>query len=112
MQFFTGNWLGGIWTGMIGLFLNNAAQTSYQQILIRKAFQGEPVRRFMNPDPVVVPESLDLRHWVEDFVYRYHREMFPVVSDGHLSGCVETSAGVPDTPRRVGWAHCHRRDAP
>jgi Zn-dependent protease len=24
-QFVTGNWLGGIWTGLIGLFLNNAA---------------------------------------------------------------------------------------
>jgi len=92
VHFFAGNWLGGIWIGMIGLFLNNAAQISYQQVLVRKALQGEPVRRFMNPDPIVVPESLDLHHWVEDFVYRYHREVFPVVSNGHLEGCVETRA--------------------
>ena len=46
----------------------------------------------MNADPIVVPDSLDLQHWVEDFVYRYHRKMFPVVSDGHLEGCVETRA--------------------
>ena len=45
MQFFAGNWLGGIWTGMIGLFLNNAAQSGYQQVLVRQALQGEPVRR-------------------------------------------------------------------
>lgn len=92
MQFFAGNWLGGIWTSMIGLFLNNAAQSGYQQVLVRQALQGEPVRRFMNADPIVVPDSLDLQHWVEDFVYRYHRKMFPVVSDGHLEGCVETRA--------------------
>ncbi|HEY1272374.1 MAG TPA: site-2 protease family protein, partial [Terriglobales bacterium] len=75
-QFFTGNWLGGIWTGLIGLFLNTAAQGSYQQVLIRQALQGESVRRFMNSEPIVVPPSLDLLHWVEDFVYRYHHKAF------------------------------------
>ncbi|MGH7173737.1 MAG: site-2 protease family protein [Gemmataceae bacterium] len=96
-QFFTGNWLGGIWTGLIGLFLNNAAQGSYQQVLIRQALQGEPVRRFMNSEPIVVPPALDLLHWVEDFVYRYHHKAFPVVSDGHLEGCITTQAlaGIP-----------------
>jgi Zn-dependent protease len=96
-QFFTGNWLGGIWTGLIGLFLNTAAQGSYQQVLIRQALQGESVRRFMNSEPIVVPPSLDLLHWVEDFVYRYHHKAFPVVSDGHLEGCITTQAlaGIP-----------------
>ncbi len=92
VQFFTGNWLGGVWTGLIGMFLNNAAQGSYQQVLVRQALQGEPVRRFMNRDPIVVPPTLDLRRWVEEFVYRYHRKTFPVVSDGHLEGCIETQA--------------------
>ena len=82
VQFFSGNWLGGIWTGMIGLFLNNAAQIGYQQVLVRQSLKGEPVRRFMNPDPVVVPGSLDLNNWVEDFVYRCPCEIFPVVSNG------------------------------
>ena len=82
VQFFSGNWLGGIWTGMIGLFLNNAAQIGYQQVLVRQSLKGEPVRHFMNPDPVVVPGSLDLNNWVEDFVYRCPCEIFPVVSNG------------------------------
>ncbi len=97
-QFFAGNWLGGIWTGMIGLFLNNAAQSSYQQVLVRQVLAGEPVRRFMNAEPIVVPASMDLRTWVEDFVYRHHRKMFPVVSDGRLEGCVETRA-IGNIPR-------------
>jgi Zn-dependent protease/CBS domain-containing protein len=91
-QFFTGNWLGGIWTGLIGLFLNDAAQGSYQQVLMRQALQGEPVRRFMNTEPIIVSPSLDLLRWVEDFVYRYHHKTFPVVSDGHLEGCISTQA--------------------
>jgi Zn-dependent protease/CBS domain-containing protein len=92
VQFFFGNIVGGIWMGLIGMFLNSAARSSYQQVLIREALQGEPVRLFMNPDPVVVPPSLDLRHWVEDYVYRFHRKVFPVASNGHLEGVISTKA--------------------
>jgi len=90
MQFFAGNWLGGIWIGMIGLFLNTAAQSGYQQVLVKQALQGELVRRFMNSDPIVVPASLNLLDWVEDFVYRHDRKTFPVVTNGHLEGYIET----------------------
>jgi Zn-dependent protease/CBS domain-containing protein len=95
---FSKNVWGGIWLGLIGLFLNSAARSSYQQVLIRQALQGEPVRRFMNPQPITVPPSLDLRRWVEDYVYRYHRKAFPVVSDGHLDGIITTQA-LAQVPR-------------
>jgi Zn-dependent protease len=98
VQFFGGNWLGGIWAGLIGMFLNNAAQNAYQQVLIRNALKGEPVRRFMNPQPIVVPQSLDLLHWVEDYVYRFHHRAFPVTSDGHLEGLISTQE-LTKTPR-------------
>jgi Zn-dependent protease/CBS domain-containing protein len=99
VQFFAGNWLGGIWSGLIGLFLNSAAKSGYQQVLVKQALQGEPVSRFMNPHPIVVPPSLDLRHWVDDFVYRYHRKTFPVVTGDHLEGCVDTRA-LTQIPRQ------------
>jgi Zn-dependent protease/CBS domain-containing protein len=83
-------WMSGLWTVFIGWFLLSAARTTYQQVLIREVLQGEPVRRFMNPEPIVVPPSLDLRHWVEDYVYRYHRKVFPVASNGHLEGFIGT----------------------
>jgi CBS domain-containing protein len=89
-QFFLGNFLGGMWLGLIGLFLRTAAQGGYQQVLIRQALEGEPVRHFMNTEPIVVPPSLDLQHWVEDYVYRHHRKSFPVASNGHLEGFVTT----------------------
>jgi Zn-dependent protease/CBS domain-containing protein len=102
LNFFAGNWLGGIWIGLIGLFLNNAAQAGYQQVIVRQALEGEPVRRFMNPDPIVVSPALDLLHWVEDFVYRYHHRAFPVVTDGRLEGLITTQA-LSDIPRGE-WA--------
>jgi Zn-dependent protease/CBS domain-containing protein len=98
LDLFSHDWLGGIWSILIGLFLNSAATSSYQQVLIRQALQGEPVNRFMNTNPIVVSPSLDLLQWIEDFVYRYHHHAFPVVSDGRLEGVITTRA-VKSLPR-------------
>jgi Zn-dependent protease/predicted transcriptional regulator len=88
--FFAGQYVQGMWMGLIGLFLKNAAQGSYQQVLIRQALQDEPVRRFMNPQPIVVDPGLDLQTWVDDYVYRHHRKSFPVAANGNLQGLVST----------------------
>jgi len=104
LQFFSHNWVGGMWIALIGLFLNGAAKSGYQQVLIRQALQGEPVRRFMNPNPIVVAPSLDLLHWVEDFVYRYHHHAFPVATDGRLAGVVTTQA-LSQMPRGEWTGH-------
>lgn len=88
LQLFAGNLFGGIWLGIIGMFLNNAAQMSYQQVIVRQALQGEPLRRFMNTDPVTVAPDLDLHTWVEDVVYRHHHKTYPVVVDDRLHGVV------------------------
>jgi len=85
-----GNFLNGIWMGLIGFFLSNAASGSYRQILIREALQGEPVSRFMNRQPIVVPPGIDLRQWIEDYVYRFHFKLFPVGIDGHVTGVIST----------------------
>jgi Zn-dependent protease/predicted transcriptional regulator len=87
---FYGNVIGGIWWFVIGMFLRNASQMSYKQVLVRKALEGEKVRRFMNEEPVSVPPSISLRELVEDYVYKYHYKMFPVVENGNLVGCIGT----------------------
>jgi Zn-dependent protease/CBS domain-containing protein len=104
VNFFAGNWLGGIWMGLIGMFLNSAAQSSYQQVLIRGALQGEPVRRFMNPRPIIVPPTLDLGHWVEEYVYRFHLKTFPVGSLEHIDGFITTQA-LSQVPREAWPLH-------
>lgn len=92
LEVFGGHWLQGFWLCLVGSFLHDAAQGSYQQLILRQLLQGIPVERFMTREPVAVPMKLDLRHWVEDYVYRYHRKLFPVVSDGHLAGVIGTQA--------------------
>jgi Zn-dependent protease/CBS domain-containing protein len=80
----------GIWSALIGFFVRAAAQMSYQQLLLRRTLEGEPVRRFMRADPVVVPRAISLRRLVEDFVYRHHHKLFPVVDGDRLVGCITT----------------------
>ena len=88
----------GVWLSLIGLFLRGAAQMSYQQLVIRKSLEGEHVRRFMNPHPVTVPPTLTVAELVEDYVYKYHYKMFPVLDDGRLVGCV-TTRDIKEIPK-------------
>jgi hypothetical protein len=73
-----GDFVGGIWLSLIGLFLRGAASATYEQTLARQILAGHPVSRFMN------------RRLVEDYVYRHHHKVLPVVRDGQLLGCVTT----------------------
>jgi CBS domain-containing protein len=93
-----GNFMGGMWWFLIGLFLRNAATMSYRQLVVRKALEGEPIRRFMQPNPVVVPPSISVEELVEDYIYKHHFKMFPVVDSGKLIGCV-TTRQVREIPR-------------
>ncbi|MDD2672954.1 MAG: site-2 protease family protein [Syntrophales bacterium] len=88
LAIFQGNPIGGIWWILIGLFLKNAAENSYRQVLINRALEGEKIRRFMVTEPVTVPDSISLSELVEGYIYRYHHKMYPVVKSGDVLGCI------------------------
>jgi Zn-dependent protease len=96
--FIGGNFIGGMWWFLIGMFLRRAAQMSYQQLIIRRTLEGEPVNRFMVRDPVVVPPGTTIEALVEQYVYRHYFKMYPVGQDGRLFGAV-TLRQVKDVPR-------------
>ena len=86
----TGNFVGGMWWFLIGLFLHSAARGSYYQLMMRHALEGEPVRRFMCAEPVTVSPSTTVRELVEEYIYRHHHDMYPVTEGGKLIGSVST----------------------
>ncbi|NIT13951.1 MAG: CBS domain-containing protein [Candidatus Dadabacteria bacterium] len=107
ISFIFGNLIGGIWWVLIGFFLRSASQMSYQQLFIRKALEGEHVRRFMKTDPVTVSASMPISELVEDYFYKYHFKMYPVVENSKLIGLVSTRMikGIPKADwklRKVG----------
>jgi Zn-dependent protease/CBS domain-containing protein len=98
-SFFAGNFIGGIWYFLLGMFIRSASQMSYQQVLLRRSLEGEPVRRFMKKQPVTVPASISVHDLVNDYIYKYHYKFFPVSENGgKLLGCV-TLNQVKQLPR-------------
>ena len=93
-----GNLVGGLWWIILGMFLRSAAQMSYQQLLVRRALEGEAVSFLMEANARTVPPKTSIARFVNDYVYKYHHKMFPVVKDGVLSGCVSTES-VKEIPR-------------
>ncbi len=93
-----GNFIGGLWQAMIGLFLRGAAKSSYQQIVTRDLLSGLTVGRFMTPNPVTVPPDISLQNFVDEYLYRTHHQIYPVVKDGELVGCV-TVKKLKNIPR-------------
>jgi CBS domain-containing protein len=83
-----GNFIGGMWWFLIGMFLRGAAAASYQQLMLQDVLKDKPVREFMNSEPVTVPPSISVADWVEEYVYRHHYKLFPVVEDSSLLGSI------------------------
>jgi Zn-dependent protease/predicted transcriptional regulator len=90
--FVGGNLIGGMWWFLIGIFVRGAASSSYQQLVLKDLVEGQPVRRFMRSDPVTVTPSVSVAEWVEDYVYRYHYKMYPVLDGSRLLGCVSVDS--------------------
>lgn len=99
--FITGNIIGGIWWFLIGQFIRSASMVSVQQAIMRRALEGEPVWRFMKPHPIWVPPSATVRQLVEDYVYKHHHKLFPVIEGDQLLGQV----GIAQVKRvkRADW---------
>jgi len=95
--------LNGIWFCVLGLFLDRAASASYDQLLARQTFEGEPIRRFMTTQVVTVAPDLSLREFVEQYVYRHLHDVFPVVNDSQLLGCIH--ARQVNRVSRQDWDH-------
>ncbi|KPK40347.1 MAG: peptidase M50 [Gammaproteobacteria bacterium SG8_47] len=88
----------GMWWFLIGMFLRATAAASYKQVLAQQTLQDQPVRRFMSREPVSVDPSISIEQLVQDFVYRHHFKLFPVVEDTRLLGCI-TTADIKRVPR-------------
>jgi len=104
ISFIGGNFIGGLWYFLIGMFIRGASQMSYRQLLVKNALTGEPISRFMVTEAVTVPPSITVSDLIEDYFYSYHYKMFPVTEDGMLKGCV-TAKQIKELPKEQWSTH-------
>ena len=48
----------------------------------------------MSRDPILVPPTIDLRHFVDEYVYPHHRKFFPVGEAGHVAAWVKRTPEI------------------
>lgn len=103
VMYFGGRGFGSLWLSFIGWFLMQAAQSSYQQMILRQALTGMPVSHMMTPDVDVVPADMTLDQVVNDYIMARNHPAFPVMEDGRVLGllCINEVRGVAreDWPR-------------
>ena len=98
VQLFAGNLLGGLWLVLIGWFLANAAEMSYQQHLIHTGLKGVPAKEVMMRSPETVTSDLTLQILVDDYFLHRRYQAFPVTQNGDLVGIISLNQ-VKETPR-------------
>jgi Zn-dependent protease len=86
LRAFTEEFLGGLWLVLVGVFLRQAAEGTYQQLVVRRALGPLAVRDVMARDVVHVPPDLPLAQAVNDYFWRHHVTSFPVVDGGRVAG--------------------------
>lgn len=85
-EMFTGNFTGGLWSVLIGVFVQQAAESGYQQVMMKKALEGVKVRDLMSRGVVSVKENFTISDAIEKYFFKYRFVSFPVTSNGHVVG--------------------------
>lgn len=108
INLFFGGIISGIWFIFIGLFLQEAADVSYRQVMIKKLLSGVKVDQFMSRNIVAVPAGIPLDVLVNDFFLKYKFTSFPVIQEDQLLGLI-TLHDVKEVPRDK-WATITARE--
>jgi Zn-dependent protease len=86
----SGDFVGGMWRFLIGMFLRGAADASYRQTVMQRTLTGITVSQVMTPMPIAIPPELSVADLIDDYVYRWHHRVFPVEQEGLFVGQVGT----------------------
>lgn len=87
-QMFLGSFLNGLWTAFIGWFLNNAAESSYQQVVLRDTLSGVTARDVMTQQCITVSRDAQVDSLVNDQVLGLGHRCFFVAENGDLEGLI------------------------
>lgn len=109
LYFFSGLYLSGLWFIFVGLFVLEAAETSYRQVVLRKLLAGVRVESLMTREVITVPADLTLNRLLEDYFFRFRFTAFPVLEGDVLLGLI-TFHSIKEI-ERAKWSRLTVRDA-
>lgn len=84
-----GDWIGGAWLIIVGMFLYRLAQVSYRQTLFRIAASDTVVADIMYTDVPSIEANTPLTSVKHSFFAAYRLPAFPVTDHGELTGIIE-----------------------
>ena len=88
IQIISGSLTGGVWFILIGLFLQFAAQGSYQQVVMRENLRGLTIGDVMRSPVVYIDEDFTIDQLVEKYFLSYNYTSFPVLINGGPVGMI------------------------
>lgn len=89
MTLFAGGVISGLWQIFIGIFLLAAARGTYQQEVMKSAFQNQTVATMMTDSPITATPDLTLSSVVNQIMLANRITFVPVVEDGILLGYLD-----------------------
>ena len=93
-----GNFIGGAWFIVIGWFLRNVSEASYQQLLSRSTLEGTKVADLVNRSFEAAPPDVSLSALVNEHMLAAGQRCVPIVVAAELLGLV-TMRDLKRVPR-------------
>lgn len=88
---FNGQWLDGLWIAFIGWFLENAASSSYRQMMLADTLRGVKAKDIMTAGFPAVPHDMTVDRLVREYIIPGGRRSFLVIEDLALAGIITLS---------------------
>lgn len=87
-EFLSGDTMSGLWLGLLGWFLLDAATASYQQAEVLTGLRGVRVGEVMSQDCLTVQTEMSLQRFADEFVLKTGRRCYAVNEHGTIVGLV------------------------
>ena len=88
LSILAGSFIGGVWFIVIGWFLRNASESSYQQLVFRRTLEGTKVGEMVNRSYHSAPPDISLAQLVNEYMLGQSQRCVPVVVADDLLGLV------------------------
>jgi Zn-dependent protease/CBS domain-containing protein len=86
----SGGGIGGVWLVLIGFFVLNASQGTYQRMVQQDSLKGRRVAELMTPNPWTASPGMSLADIANHVMVPHAVSFVPVVEGGRVVGYVDT----------------------